>query len=413
MKKIKILLVLLIIFNIFFASVLIIDIQFFESPNIIASIDVLDVNSEEIIINTNIEISNPNNFDLMVSDLEVESKTDSESKVGVIKIKGGNVPSNGKKLFNSQDKLSFKDDDFKILKNRVNARVGVNILGIIKKTIPMRLTIVASVDKLFEKLDQPIIKINSYFDDVNVDGLNFSTSIDVFNPTGFEFNIDTLILDIFTNKNKNVGSITINGDTVEPNSSKIFNANGIIFYDSLDAETLWMNLTGIAGAKIAGIQKNISFSTDASFKIPEIKDFIFQNETVDFGLPIQLRFTPFGIMGTVGLRIYNPSNIPLVAKNLVCSIFRLDGTKKTLLGEEDMDACEIAPRKTICTKTEIRIPYLKFLFANSGKIIPDWIILRIEGDFSVADTRQSFPISINGFVDPHLIRNSEFASFEA
>jgi len=413
MKKIKILFLLLLIFNIIFASILVIDIQFFESPNISATIDVLDVNSEEIIIRTNIEISNPNSFELIVSDLEVESKTDSESKVGNIKIEGGNVPSNGKKLFKSTDKLSFKSNDFKTLENKVNARVGVNILGFIKKTIPLKLTIVASIDKLFEKLKQPVIKINSYFDDINVDGLNFSTSIDVYNPTGFEFNIDTLLLDIFTNENENVGSITIHGDVVEPNSSKIFNANGIIFYDSLDAETLWMNLTGVAGAKIAGIQKDISFSTDASFEIPEIKDFIFQNETVDFGLPIQLKFTPFGIMGTVGFRIYNPSNIPLVAKNLVCGIYRLDGSEKTLLGEEAMDACEIAPRKTICTKTQIRVPYLKFLFSDSGQFLPDWIILRIEGDFSIAGTRQSFPISVNGFVDPHLLRNSEFASFEA
>ena len=52
------------------------------------------------------------------------------------------------------------------------------------------------------------------------------------------------------------------------------------------------------------------------------------------------------------------------------------------------------------------IPYLKFFLTGSLKILPDWIILRIDGNFSIAGTRQAFPISLNAYVDPHLIKNS-------
>ena len=112
-----------------------------------------------------------------------------------------------------------------------------------------------------------------------------------------------------------------------------------------------MNVSGIAGVKIAGISKNISFSADASFDIPDIKNFIFVNESVDISLPVQFKFTLFGIKATVGLRFYNPSEIPLVAENMVVSISRLDGENISVLGEEKMESCEIAPKKTICIKT--------------------------------------------------------------
>ena len=169
-----------------------------------------------------------------------------------------------------------------------------------------------------------------------------------------------------------------------------------------------MDLKGTAGAKIAGINQNISFSADASFKIPKIKEFIFNNDTIDFGLPLQFKFKLNGILGTVGFRMYNPSNVPLLANNLVCRVYRLDGDNITLLGREIMDTCQIAPRNRICVKTQILIPYKKFLLSGSKKILPNFIILRIDGDFSIDGTKQVFPISVNGFVDPHLFKNTEF-----
>ena len=409
MKKLKLLLVALIIINIIFASIIFIDIQFFESPDIEMKIDILDVNSEEIILGTNIEIKNPNNFDMIINNLNVESKTDDGKKIGEIKIKGGKINSNSKKTFESIDNLSFKSNKFKVLENTVETRIGVNFLGIIQKTIPLKITVITTVGELFKKLKQPDIEIHTTFDELTKDGVNFSTSVDLYNPTGFEFKIDNLLLDIITDEDKNVGQIEVKGDVVKPESREVFTSRGNIDYESLDAKQLYMNVKGVAGAKIAGITQNITFSADASFDIPEIKEFVFNNETIDFGLPLQFKFRFTGILGTVGFKMYNPSNVPLLADNLICRIYRLDGDNKTLLGEEKMDACNIPPRQRICSKTEILLPYTKFLFSGAGKILPDWIVLRIDGDFSIDGTKQVFPISINGFVDPHLFKNTEFA----
>lgn len=408
MKKLKILLIILIIINIIFASILTIDIQLFKSPDIIVEVNILEVNSEEVTIGSNIKIFNPNGFDIIVSDLEVISKTEDGKNLGYIVIKGGNIKPNDEKEFDSVDTLKFESDNFEIIQNTVSTRVGINILGFITKTIPLKITAIASFEEIFKDIDLPDVNIIFNFDNLTQEGIKFSAAIDLFNPTNFEFNVDEISLDINNEKNENVGNIEINGGKIQPKSSEVFSSQGTIQFYALDSEILLINVSGIAGAKIAGINKNISFYTDASFDIPDIKSFIFENDTVDIGLPVQFKFTPFGIMTTVGLKVHNPSEIPLVAENLVCSISRSDGEEVSVLGQENMENCEITPKETICIKTEILIPYLKYLASGYMKIFPDWIILSIEGNFSIAGTRQAFPISLNAYVDPHFLRDTEF-----
>lgn len=408
MKKLKILLMILVIINLIFASFLVADIQLFESPEITINIDVLDVNSEEIKLGSRIEISNPNGFDLIVSDLEILSKTRDGKDIGSILIEGGKIPPNSQKSFNSTDEFGFQSNDFGVIESTVSTVVGVNILGFITKTVPLKITAIASVEKLIDEIIPPDVHIDFKFDKVIRRGINFSASIDIYNPTGFEFNIDTLILDILTEEKEIVGEIEVHGSTISPKSSEVFSSKGLLEFDALDAETLWINVSGIAGVKVAGISKNISFSADTAFQIPKIKSFIFENDSITVSLPVQFKFTLNGLLGTVGFKMYNPSEVPLVGENIVCSISRLDGEQNLILGSEEMQTCNLTPHKTICIKTQILIPYLDYLFSGSGKILPDWIILTIEGGFSIAGTRQSFPVSISAYVDPHFMRNSEF-----
>ena len=103
--------------------------------------------------------------------------------------------------------------------------------------------------------------------------------------------------------------------------------------------------------------------------------------------------------------MYNPSNITLIGENLNCLIFRQDDNILTLLGNQTMDPCKFESEKRICVKTNITITYLKYFMSNPGKLLPDWIILRIEGDFFVAGTRQAFPITLNAYVNPHILKD--------
>jgi LEA14-like dessication related protein len=397
MKRLKTLLILLVIINIILSSILITNIQLFKSPDVTVDIDILDINSEEIQLGSTIIISNSNSFDLIVSDLEILILAENGEKIGTVSIKGGKVPGNAERIFRSKDALSFKSDTFEAIESIISATVGINVLGLFTKTIPLKIKASVSIAKVLEALIPPDIKINFNFDDITNKGIDFSTIIDFYNPTSFEFYVDTFYLDITNEKNESVGKIEFQAGKINAKSSEVFSSKGIINFEAFDAEVLLINVFGVVGAKIAGATENISFSVKSLVHIPDIKSFAFSNDPLDFSMPIQYRLTPRGILVTIGLRIYNPSEVEIVAKNLVCTISRIDNNKISFLGQEKMESCKITGKEAACIETQILIPYTKYLFSGSKKLLPDWILLNIEGDFSIAGTRQLIPFSLNAY----------------
>lgn len=410
-KKLLIILGALIIFNGIIAGFLVYDIQVFQPPQTSVFIEVLGVNSEEILLNAKINITNPNPFQLSVTNFQVLTMTLSDIEIGNIIIPGGTINSTSTQTFTAEERFKFNGLDFNLLKNTVSSTIGINILGIIQKTIPFEIVVITSIQELLNTLKPPEITVTATFDEITEEGLSFSAELDVFNPNTFEFSIEDLVLNITTEKDIDVGNLIIHGNTVEPKETQTFLATGVVDFDVLDAEMLFFKIQGRAGARVGGIEKSIPFTMAASFEIPSISDFILLNNDIEFAIPLQFRCTINGILGTIGFNIYNPSNITLVGSNLICKLYRLDAGQETLLAEKEMESCEIEARNRICIRTELLISYRDFFNFRFGHLLADWIILRIEGDFSLLGTRQVIPIALNAFVDPHIFRNSEPVEF--
>ena len=356
-----------------------------------------------MILETIIDIDNPNSFELSVKNFELESNTKDGNQIGKIKLKGGDVPGNSKKTFSSEDNFVLKNENLTVLKNKIKGQIAVKFYGLIQKTIPFEIDITTSLEEVFNQISQPDIKIVTELIEIYEKGLNFSTRIDIYNPTNFLFNMEKVTIKFEKEDGTHVGRIDIVGDPIKPKETACLFSNGTLFFDAFDAKVLWMNLTGIAGAKIAGIYKNVKISAGTSVIIPDVKEFVFGGEEIVFQIPVQFKFRLNGIKSNVGFKMYNPSNVTLLGENLLCSIYRLDGERQTLLGEQTMKVCTLSPRQYICVRTNITIPYIKYLIAGRGRILPDWIILQIRGDFFIAGTRQAVPLSLNAYVDPDII----------
>jgi LEA14-like dessication related protein len=373
-KLLKIILILLVIINLIVMFFLFYDFQFFESPETVVTVEIIEINSEELVLQTKMDINNPNSFDLSVTNFKVVSKTADGVKIGEMLIDGGLVSAKNTKTFISEDKFSLEGQSFRILKNEIT----VNIV------------VFTSIEKILDNLDIPVLNVETFFDDIYYNGLNFSASINVYNPTDFEYTIENLNLNLKTEENVDVGNITIFGDTISPKSSLTFSSKGTVSFNALDAKILYVNIIGIAGAKIAGLYQKVELSTVTSVKIPNIQEFIFENQTIDFYIPVQVKLTLKGILINLGFKFFNTSNIQLIANNLNC-----------------MDSCELSPKNTVCVKTQVTIRYIKYLTTIVGKILPDWLVIKIKGDFSIAGTRQVFPITLNAYVDPNIIIQKE------
>jgi len=295
-----------------------------------------------------------------------------------------------------------------IMKNKNYPRkfliIFLVILMLIIIIITEYLLIVISVEETIDNIKVPEIFVETEFEKLTEKGLEFSVSVNLFNPNDFELKIDEFSLVAKTDENNRVGSLSIEGGIIKPRTFSTFKSKGVIFFEALDAEVLVISIDGDATVKFGDFDKTLSLSTDTKVPIPDIADFVFQNKAVDIEIPIQFKLRFKGILGIVGFKIFNPSEIPIVGKNLICRIYRLDGDTRTLLGEQEMESCEISPKAEAYVNAEILIPYRKFFFSAGFKLLPNWIILQVKGDLSIAGTRQVIPISINGYVDPHFLR---------
>jgi len=406
-KFLMIFTIILLLINIIIVIFIFSDIEFIKAPKTEVFVNILELTSEEILLETTIKMSNPNIFKISFEDLKMKTLTKDDKIIGNITFKGGEIPSEDTKTFYSKDKIYFQEKgDFSVIKNQITGKIGISFLGFIQKTIPLEVSVIASIEKIIDSLEIPEIDMKLNFDNLTQDGIEFTVKVNLYNPTKIEFGIDEFSVIATTEENIEVGRFTILGDIVKPRESSIFTTKGSLNYNAFDSNKIIFKLNGIARGKIGGLEKTINISTDAELLIPDITDFIFKNEPIDFQIPVQFKLRLNGIESTVGFKIFNPSEIPLEGRNLFCSIYRLDGEQKTLLGQKEMKACIILPKDRVCVKTEIIIPYRTFLFSGP-KLFPDWIILSIDGYFSIAGTRQEFPISLNANVDLNFFKNKE------
>ena len=87
------LLVVILIINIIVSAFIFLDIQVMEMPETTIKVDLIEINSEEIIIHHSIEIYNPNQFEIIADNFEVVANTIYGDEIARLKIDGGCIPS--------------------------------------------------------------------------------------------------------------------------------------------------------------------------------------------------------------------------------------------------------------------------------------------------------------------------------
>jgi len=405
-KKILVIIVsALILINVIVGAVLFLDIQVLRAPIIHAEIDPIALTEDKILLEARILITNPNLFDISVENFKVISTTRDGYEVGRFFLAGGDIPPNTNKTFTAQDELGFSNHDYTLIKNTITVDIGITILGIIKKTIPFEMTVDASLTNITNTIAVPVMHLQATVDDITGDGVHFSGTLDAYNPNSFEIFIENLSLNMQTEQNADVGTVNFTGGIIKPEESLTIDVKGTLLFKALDAEKILVNLSGQAGMQAAGIKKSLPFSVNIQFIVPDPMTLLSLNETFNFILSGDFKLRARGVLCTIEFTIYNPSKIPLDARNLICSIFRFDNNKTRLLGTQNMSPCTVEPKNEVCVSTQILLPYSTFLFSGAHRILPDWFILTIKGNFSISGVNRSLPFAITGNLSPHLFMN--------
>ena len=111
------------------------------------------------------------------------------------------------------------------MKNKNNGKKLLKIILIMIALVSIITTeyflIVNFVEEKIENIRVPEITVETEFEKLTEKGLEFSISVNIFNPNNFELKIDELSLVAKTDENNIVGSLLIKGGIIKPRASSV------------------------------------------------------------------------------------------------------------------------------------------------------------------------------------------------
>lgn len=403
-KKIIILLLAVVtIINIITAAFIFFDIQIMQTPEVVIEIEVVEVTSEEAILHTIIEINNPNDFEIVAKNLEIVTTTPNGYVVTRALIEGGTINSHEKKIFTKDVIISFDGHRPELLTTKITGEVGAN-LWFIKKTIPLNIGVITSIENLIDELATPNVDITVDFAELTTKGINITALMDVYNPNSFDIFVRDVSVDIVTGEGKKIGNVdVIGGGVVAAKDYLQINSSGNILFEALNAEILVINMSGVAGAKIAGFEKNLSFNIQTKIIVPDLEEIILsKDKPTILSIRLDEKFTLKGFVFYVGIEIDNSYKVDLILKDMIFSIYTVVDDTLHLISETDkIDEILVKAGTSELSSCEILIPFSKILTIFWST---DSIMVSARGNVTIKGVNQSIFIEIRGYQSIHPFR---------
>jgi LEA14-like dessication related protein len=406
-KIIAISLVVLFLINIVAAAFIFIDIQVLAFPQTTLQVDVIEINTDEIIIHHNLKLYNPNSFEMILRDFRIIAKTTEGEVVANITIDGGSIPSQTHQNYSASDTIVMKGNLSGLLSSTITGIVGFNIFGIITKTIPLEVTILISLKEALQKIAVPDIILRAEFGNITKQGVNLTTAIEVSNKNPFGMFIEEFQAAITTETGNEVGSFTITGAFIPAESTVTITGSGSVILEALNAKKLIIDLHANAGANVAGIDKSLPISAKIEIIIPNLEEMVPPDKPLDLSLDIDLSRTRGGLKGNMTLEVINPTKIPFIAKDLIVMYYGVKNNQKYLVAEGPFGSGELVPESTTYFHGEMVLYYSK-LFNFSGKgFLPDKVFAQLHAKISLPNVTIYIPVVIGSYIDLHLLRPNQ------
>ena len=399
--------VILTIIYVIVGAFLFLDIQSMEPPETTITVDVLEITTDEIVAQTTIEVYNPNSFDLITRDFKITMLSEDEEEIASIFIPGGVIPANDVGIFTETASVGFEGNGAGKITTVVSTKIGIKLLWFIDKTLPLNIAIVTNVGEAINDIDIPQVDVGLEFGEITEEGVNFTTVFDVYNPNLFEIYVKDIAVYIETETGEIVGSFIVEDGVVPPKESIALDGTGQLLIRMLNAKEVTISMNAVAGAKIAGIDKNISFSSDSSITMPDIEELLAVDDPTNLVIKADYRLTLRGFIVNVSIEFKNPNKVSLVLRNLSAFLYTVTDDVESLVGVETLAEGTVPPGSEMSLLyAEYIIPYrdIFFGFGNGGRGIPDWLIVTVQGELSLPGLNFGLYTAISGYQDLHPFR---------
>jgi len=404
---IAIILVVLFLINIVATALIFIDIQVLSFPQTTLRVDVVEINSDEVIIHHDLQFYNPNSFEMIFKDFRIVATTTAGEEVTNLTIDGGSIPGQSHRSYAANDLVIMKGNISGLLSSKITGIVGVNIFGIIKKTIPLEVTVLTSLKEALNKISVPTITIQAEFGTITRHAVNLTTTIDVSNPNPFGMFIRNFILNITTETGSTVGNFIIPGAHIPAESTVTILGYGSVIIEALNAKKLFIALHAEAGANIAGINKSLPFSSQIEITIPNLNEFIPPDKPLELSLDIDSYRARGGLNGNITLEVINPTKIPFIASDIVVMYYGVKNDQKYFIAEGPLGSGELVPENTTYFHGEMMLYYSKFFNFSGGGFLPEKIFLQLRAKISLPGVNIYVPVAIGSYIDLRLFRPNQ------
>ncbi len=396
---VAIVLAVLFIINIVIATFIFVDIQVLTFPETTIRVDIIEINSDEIILSHHLQLYNPNSFEMILKDFQIVATTTDGEEVTNLTIEGGSIPGQSHRNFSGSGLVSMKGELSGLLSSNVKGIIGLNFLGIVKKTIPLELTVLTSLKEALQKIALPTIGVRAEFGTITRHAVNITTHIDVSNPNPFGMFIDTFSLNITTETGENVGGFEIAGSEIPADSSVTLEGFGSVKIQALNAKELLISLEAEAGANIAGISKALPISASIKIAIPDLNEFIPPDTPLELSLGVDLQRIRGGLKGNMTLEVYNPTKIPLIASDITVFYYGVKNNQKYYVAEGTIGGSELIPGETIYMYGDIVLLYSKLLNFSGKGFLPDMVFAQLRASISLPNVTLKIPVAIGTYID--------------
>jgi len=397
-KKIKVILFAIVtIIYIIVGVFLFLNVQLMDAPEIIINIEVTEINSENAILHTKIDIDNPNSFEIVAKNVLIVTTTPDGYEVARALIQGGEIGSNQKKTFTKDIIVSFNGHSPELLTSKITGEVGANIL-FIQKIIPLNVGIVTSLEHLINDLAAPDMNVVVEVVDIKTEGIEINATVDIYNPNNFEIYIEDISNDIETKTGKKIGKINVNGGKIPGKGSLQIKGNGSILLEAFNEEMIYLNLSGAIGATIAGFEKNLSVDIQSKIFIPDIEELVFsKDKPTILSIKIKGKFTLRGYLFEIIMGVDNSYKIDLIFRDITSKLYLVKNDENIFIGEcKKIEDILVESGASDISTSEILVPYSQlFPLVRST----DWIMSAVSSKISIIGVNQSIFFEIRGYQD--------------
>ncbi|HUS98717.1 MAG TPA: hypothetical protein VMY59_00160 [Candidatus Thermoplasmatota archaeon] len=409
MKKtiVAIILALLFIINIVVAAFLFVDIQVLAFPQTTIRVDIIEINTDEIILQHDLQLYNPNSFEMILENFQIVATTTTGEEVTNLTIDGGSIPGQAHRSYTGSGRITMKGNLSDMLSSTITGVVGLNIFGIIKKTIPLKLTVLTSLKDALKKISIPSISVGAEIGTITRYAVNLTTEIHVSNPNPFSMFIKDFILNVTTETGNNVGSFRITGAQIPAESAVTLQGYGSVAIQALNAKRLHISLYAEAGATVAGINKSLPISSDIDIAVPDLGQFIPSDKPLELALDVDLTRVRGGLNGNMTLEVINPTKIPLIVTDLAVVYYGVKNKQKYFVAEGTLGAGELIPEGTTYFHGDIILLYSKLLNFSGKGFLPESVFAQIRASISLFGVNQTIPVALGSYIDFRPLRPSQ------